>query len=376
MSVFRGFLSFQDENPHVEVKHYLFPDRQPYAVAESVFNADGCVFWSDRDNSWPWELLNSGMPLVTIGADWIGIDRVLTITRNRPAYANIAITHLRQQGCKRIAYIGHELIKRRHGLVFHEMLTTAWNRYELSPVSFFETVGVHPDQDRTRISNVENQPALLAYLESLERGTGIVCEVDHIARMVCNAIHKIGRKVPEDLLILGYGNLYIGSNQSPGISTVHFDLQKIGKLALQTLYEHVQSGYPTTGCHFIDEPILIVRESTDISLRPMPQTDYLLEAKKLIETKADQGITVSGICSTLNVSKSKLSVDFLNRFGISPGVAIRRARLQKACQLLSQTQLSISAISDACGFEERHSFYNFFKRELGCSPREYRKSAH
>ena len=51
-----------------------------------------------------------------------------------------------------------------------------------------------------------------------------------------------------------------------------------------------------------------------------------------------------------------------------------RIRLGKACLLLSTTDLSVQAISDACGFHSDVYFYQVFRKEMGMTPRQYRRS--
>ena len=48
-------------------------------------------------------------------------------------------------------------------------------------------------------------------------------------------------------------------------------------------------------------------------------------------------------------------------------------RLDKACQLLRQTQMTITQVSVACGFELPSYFTRRYKRRFGRCPREERR---
>ncbi len=48
-------------------------------------------------------------------------------------------------------------------------------------------------------------------------------------------------------------------------------------------------------------------------------------------------------------------------------------RIQKAVHLLSETDLSVSAVSEACGFSYLNYFCRCFRRNFHCSPGEYRE---
>ena len=49
-------------------------------------------------------------------------------------------------------------------------------------------------------------------------------------------------------------------------------------------------------------------------------------------------------------------------------------RLNKSTEYLTNTNLSVSEISDLCGFETPYYFSNLFKRKIGISPLQYRKT--
>jgi len=54
---------------------------------------------------------------------------------------------------------------------------------------------------------------------------------------------------------------------------------------------------------------------------------------------------------------------------------LQTRRLAKAAQLLKQTQLPVSDIIAAVGYDNNSYFYRVFKEKYGCSPREYRVEA-
>lgn len=79
------------------------------------------------------------------------------------------------------------------------------------------------------------------------------------------------------------------------------------------------------------------------------------------------------------VADSGLSyVQFLRRFkayvGLSPSEYIMALRLQKAKDMLSNTNLQIKQIAYCCGFENEYYFSNFFKKHTALSPSAFRKA--
>jgi len=59
--------------------------------------------------------------------------------------------------------------------------------------------------------------------------------------------------------------------------------------------------------------------------------------------------------------------------GVTPGILLRKLRIQHACELLIRSGRSISEIADHCGFRDPFSFSRAFKNAMGVSPREYRE---
>jgi len=69
-------------------------------------------------------------------------------------------------------------------------------------------------------------------------------------------------------------------------------------------------------------------------------------------------------------------VQFLRRFqaytGMTPTDYVSALRMQKAKQLLGESELLIREIAAVCGFENEYYFSNFFKKHAGVSPTAFR----
>lgn len=64
---------------------------------------------------------------------------------------------------------------------------------------------------------------------------------------------------------------------------------------------------------------------------------------------------------------------FKKIYGMSPKSFMVTQRLQKSCELLSDSKMSCIDIAYKCGFSNSSQFSNLFKRQYGISPQEYRK---
>lgn len=84
-------------------------------------------------------------------------------------------------------------------------------------------------------------------------------------------------------------------------------------------------------------------------------------------------IAMADLCRACGVSKAHLTRLFTLEFGLPPLRALRRIRLDRACQLLAETPQSITDIAWHCGFDDPLSFSAAFRREIGLSPRDFRR---
>ena len=81
------------------------------------------------------------------------------------------------------------------------------------------------------------------------------------------------------------------------------------------------------------------------------------------------------VAARWSVTPEYLRVVFRRQLGATPGVFLRRKKLNLAQHLLSNSDLAISEIALRCGFSGVYSFSRFFRKHCGLSPRAYRKNA-
>lgn len=66
---------------------------------------------------------------------------------------------------------------------------------------------------------------------------------------------------------------------------------------------------------------------------------------------------------------------FKDQTGYSPRKYLSRMRIEKACNLLHHSELSIDQIASACGFTDRYYFTRVFSQTMQTSPGAYRKNS-
>ncbi|MCQ0112640.1 AraC-type DNA-binding protein [Zhouia amylolytica] len=86
----------------------------------------------------------------------------------------------------------------------------------------------------------------------------------------------------------------------------------------------------------------------------------------------DQPLTAEDIAKAFNYSRSHLFNYFKQATGHSLMYYFNLKKIQKACEFLSYTDLSIKEISLKTGFQDQLYFSRVFKKYIGLSPRAYR----
>lgn len=98
------------------------------------------------------------------------------------------------------------------------------------------------------------------------------------------------------------------------------------------------------------------------------------ELKETIQDHIDANLSLQEVSKELKINPSYLSRTFRKYFDdLSFGEYIRKLRIEKATQLLSDSKYSLSDIAYLTGFSDQSHFSRIFKKHTGKSPSSYRK---
>ncbi len=109
--------------------------------------------------------------------------------------------------------------------------------------------------------------------------------------------------------------------------------------------------------------------------RENKQADVIERAQRfLADNFANQELTLRVAADYVGLNEKYFSSKFTKETGMTFSVYLTRLRLQKAQQLMDTTDLKVYEISDRVGYNSVEHFNRTFKKNLGISPSEYRKS--
>jgi len=96
------------------------------------------------------------------------------------------------------------------------------------------------------------------------------------------------------------------------------------------------------------------------------------KALAFVEENLHRPITVSELAEIAGYHPSYFTKLFQRHMGLPPVQFITRRKTERAVELLTTSSLPVSDVSQALGFGNPFYFSNFFKKQTGMTPSQYR----
>lgn len=98
------------------------------------------------------------------------------------------------------------------------------------------------------------------------------------------------------------------------------------------------------------------------------------EAKRFIQEHYDEEISLTEVANSVGLTPSYFSTVFKEHVGTTYSDYLTTIRIEKAKQLLRSTAYRVYEISHMVGYENHYYFNRLFKKIVGLTPLDYRKS--
>lgn len=164
-------------------------------------------------------------------------------------------------------------------------------------------------------------------------------------------------------------NYYLHSHLESDILKKMIDINQTEVQSLPMITELILIG------HLNQLLAALVQEFPNESLKESSTLakNYVHHAIKLIHSQYNSPIKVSEIAQQLALSRSYLYKIFKQETGYSIKDYIVQVKMNHACQLLANPDLSITEIANSVGYFDPLAFSNAFKNQYHMSPSDYRK---
>ena len=94
--------------------------------------------------------------------------------------------------------------------------------------------------------------------------------------------------------------------------------------------------------------------------------------KEYLDNHFQEKITLKSLARYAYLSPNFMRIKFQELIGISPHAYLEEIRMNHACRLLTESELSIADIASACGYESPSYLDSVFRRKKGITPNQYR----
>ncbi|RYD78409.1 MAG: helix-turn-helix domain-containing protein [Verrucomicrobiaceae bacterium] len=364
MSVFEGVTNYCLEN--TGLLSFLIPlegdePPQPEVLAE----VDALVTWGAPRDHWIRQLWESGVPLVNCNNTFV--NEVPTVTAGEPyemAYGYLKTLQRKTVGFVTRSDLDEECRTRFKARMENESLE--WR--------IFSDVRIDPGRHPEHLLVGAGELELERFLMELPKPAALWCIHDEMAALVWRKAVNLGIHVPDELALIGFGDHPCAVHSTPGITTVRIPGQKLGHDAARLLHMHLFGEEKLTSdriTHTDPGSNLIERASTGGT---NPINRGIQRAWRLLEDYPPEGLTVDQLIEEARASRVGFYKEFERTFHMLPGKAIRISRVRKAMEYLLSSDMPISQVGRMCGFSGESEFTNFFKRETGRAPKDWRRS--
>ena len=154
----------------------------------------------------------------------------------------------------------------------------------------------------------------------------------------------------------------------------------IGDLFAQIYYEAKTDGYGAELIcrHLLEILVLRIlrssRQLKPVSINAARMTKECARIKEYLDPNYADHITLDTLTKLTHMNKYYMAHSFAKYTGLSPIQYLNRRRLEAACQLLRDTDLSISDIAGSTGFSSQSYFTQAFRKCHGITPMKYRQT--
>jgi LacI family transcriptional regulator len=207
----------------------------------------------------------AGIPYILIDRSFNGLGAHFVGVNDEEVGA-LATRHLAEVGCKRIAHIGggeiSSLVGRKEGY-----------KRTLAKLGIIADPELVYNVDRVQeLGDEAGYNAAKKLLQATPRPDGIFCYNDATAYGAIAALLEAGLNVPEDVAVVGCGNLLYDKFLKIPLSSVDQQTVSIGQKAGRLALQLIEAGEPVPPQKILLEPKLVVRQSTQRQADNVPRT--------------------------------------------------------------------------------------------------------
>jgi LacI family transcriptional regulator len=281
--------------------------------------------------------------------------------------AELAAEHLIACGLMSLAYVTTGQEREARGQAFERHAKAAQRSCHVERLP--EPAGKAAKGGGANESKIEQ---LCRWLQSQDVPVGVLACDDAHARLVIDACRRVGRRVPEEVAVIGVGNDdLLCESAVPPLSSIDPGFFQLGSAAAATLDAILRPRRGRAEQTRVEVAAIgpVSRRSTDMLAI---DDELVAEAVRIVRGRPAADITVETLAIEVGLSRSTLEQRFRRAIGCSLHDEIVRARLAEVRRIIGNPQLTMKQVAQACGFGSVSYMTTFLKKHLGTTPGQLR----
>ncbi|MCH8922300.1 MAG: substrate-binding domain-containing protein [Planctomycetes bacterium] len=306
------------------------------------------------------------MPVVNVWKNSPVFAQTPSVVSDEHQVGTMAAEHLIARGLRTFGYLGFRRRRdTRHQRVgFDAALARSGFKASTLLVSY-QSVATYQSHSKFRRQLDE-------WVPTWKPPIGVFVGHDLTCRYLSDTALQSGLNVPNDVaLIAAHNETAFNENINPTLSSIDLGHERIGYRAAELLAGLIEGEPPPEKPIYIAPTNLIVRQSTDVFAVDDPIVSLAL---RFISEHSHEMIRVDDVAESVAVSRRSLERKFQDVIARPIADEITRLRLERVKRRLVESDDSIQTVAVESGFVDSTKMCRVFRRELGVSPGEYRKS--
>lgn len=311
-----------------------------------------------------------GLPVVNVWVASPAWGQLPGVFSDNTAIGRLAAEHLLARGLRRFATLGLNTRGAKGQMAAFQAAVSE---------AGFPCAGIHlplhPGQSYATWKGFKQQ--IERFMLQWQPPIGVFVITEEMGRMVVELGRRRAWRVPYDVAIVVSRNEdSLCEYPRPSLTSVEAGHDRIGYEAARLLDQLMnqrkrKKKKESPPEHILLPPTgLVVRESTDFLAVEDP---VIAAALAFIAANSHLQISADDVARAVDVGIRTLQREFSDYLGRPISAEIQRVRIERAKRELAQSKRPIHEIAQDVGFGRAMRMYGVFRRELGVTPRDYRK---
>ena len=356
--IIKGVISYAEKHGPWDI-HLRPSDTSRQLRLPNTWKGDGViarVVTTDLAN----HLQSTNLPVVNVSATEFG-KGIPRVTHDGQSVVDLAIDHFAQRGIRSFGYFGAH--RRQYSIARGELYAELCRQRGFDCSIF--------SHDKHYCDDESLQARLGAWLKTLPSTTGILTWGVERGVDIINAAVTNSMQVPEQIAVLGGDDdELICRAVRPTLSGIRFTGERIGFEAAHML-DRMLRGEPIDNTDVLIKPTgVTARGSTDVlAIR----NREVAAAVRFIRENVSSPLRLTDVAEAITAAPRSLQRGFRQELRHSFSDEVIAARVERAKELLVETDWPIPRISEACGYGSPEYMATVFRKVTGTTPRSFRQ---